>query len=98
MVKAIETLRQAIAQAEQEQPVAWLLEAYDIFNQRTLQRVVFTKPENMQFVKVTPYYNAQSTRKPLTDEQIDLLDLPKSGTATMRDLVRLIEKAHKIGG
>ena len=35
-------------------------------------------------------------RKPLTDEEIDALELPPSGTATVRDLVRLIEAAHGI--
>ena len=37
-------------------------------------------------------------RKPLTDEEINALELPPSGTATVRDLVRLIERAHGIGG
>ncbi len=37
-------------------------------------------------------------RKPLTDEEIDALPLPPSGTATVRDMVRLIERAHGIGG
>ena len=37
-------------------------------------------------------------RKPLTDEGINALELPPSGTATVRDLVRLIERAHGIGG
>ncbi len=37
-------------------------------------------------------------RKPLTDEEIDALPLPPSGTATVRDIVRLIERAHGIGG
>lgn len=36
--------------------------------------------------------------KPLTDEQIDALELPLSGTGTVRDLVRVIERAHGIGG
>lgn len=37
-------------------------------------------------------------RQPLTDEQIDALLLPESGTGTIRDLVRIIEAAHGIGG
>ena len=37
-------------------------------------------------------------RQPLSDEQIDALELPESGTGTIRDLVRVIEKAHNIGG
>lgn len=35
--------------------------------------------------------------KPLTDEQINLLDLPEREKATVRDLVRIIEKAHGFG-
>ena len=39
-----------------------------------------------------------AAREPLTDEQIDALPLPPSGTATVRDLVRIIEAAHGIKG
>lgn len=35
-------------------------------------------------------------RDPLTDQQIDNLILPTSGTATIRDMVRVIEAAHGI--
>jgi len=35
--------------------------------------------------------NYPPQRKPLTDEEINALELPPSGTATVRDLVRLIE-------
>jgi len=41
---------------------------------------------------------AEPESKPLTDEEIDALPLPPSGTATVRDIVRLIERAHGIGG
>jgi hypothetical protein len=40
----------------------------------------------------------KAQRQPLTDEQIDALELPESGTGTIRDLVRVVEKAHGIGG
>ena len=40
---------------------------------------------------------APPQRQPLTDEEIDSLELPPSGTATVRDIVRLIERAHGIG-
>jgi hypothetical protein len=42
-------------------------------------------------------YEQPPKRKPLTEEEIEALDLPTSGTATVRDLVRLIERAHDIG-
>lgn len=37
-------------------------------------------------------------QQPLTDDQIDALQLPESGKGTIRDLVRIIEAAHGIGG
>ena len=43
----------------------------------------------------TVLYSAPPARKPLTDEQIDALELPPNG-CTMRELVRAIERAHKI--
>jgi len=47
---------------------------------------------------LVPLYTEAQQRKPLTDEEIDALPLPPSGTATVRDIVRLIERAHGIGG
>ena len=43
----------------------------------------------------TVLYAAPPARKPLTDEEIDNLELPPNG-CTMRELVRAIERAHKI--
>jgi hypothetical protein len=40
-----------------------------------------------------PLYAAPQPRRRLTDEEIDALELPPSGTATVRDLVRIIEAA-----
>lgn len=45
-----------------------------------------------------PHNAPAVVRQPLTDEQIDALLLPESGTGTIRDLVRIIEAAHGIGG
>jgi hypothetical protein len=47
--------------------------------------------EFAQDCDVFPLYTAPPQRKPLTDEEINALELPPSGTATVRDLVRLIE-------
>jgi hypothetical protein len=82
--KAMEAQR--LAQPEQE-PVAWL---YEAGNDRTLH---WYKPP----LYGTPLYTSPPQRKPLTDEEIDALPLPPSGTATVRDLVRIIEAAHGIG-
>ena len=43
-----------------------------------------------------PLYTSPPKREPLTDEQIDALPFPPSGTATLRDFVRIIEAAHGI--
>jgi hypothetical protein len=40
----------------------------------------------------------KAQRQPLTDKQIDALELPESGTGTIRDLIRVIEAAHGIEG
>ena len=42
------------------------------------------------------WLNGFHSRKPLTDEEIDNLELPPNG-CTMRELVRAIERAHGIG-
>jgi hypothetical protein len=44
------------------------------------------------------YTHPAPAGQPLTDEQIDALQLPESGKGTIRDLVRIIEAAHGIGG
>lgn len=38
----------------------------------------------------------ESARKPLTDDEINNLELPPNG-CTMRELVRVVERAHGIG-
>ena len=55
---------------------------------------------SMDSVRVKDWVCISTTaeRKPLTDEQIDDLKLPESGKGTIRDLVRIIEAAHGIGG
>ena len=45
--------------------------------------------------EVRPLYATPPARKPLTDEQINELELPPDG-CTMRELVRIIEQAHGI--
>jgi hypothetical protein len=45
-----------------------------------------------------PLYAHPPQRQPLTDEEINALELPGDGTGTVRDFVRAIEAAHGIGG
>ena len=86
---AVAALRAALAQQAEpvQEPVAWL---YEEGADSTLH---WNKPP----LYGTPLYSAPPQRKPLTDEEINALELPPSGTATVRDLVRLIERAHGIG-
>lgn len=52
---------------------------------------------NLEPIPMYTHAGPAVVRKPLTDEQIDALQLPESGTGTVRDLVKIIEAAHGIG-
>lgn len=94
------------------EPVAWLLEAFNIDEHKTLKRVVFDKPIVSPGVKVTPYYTHQPERQPLTDEQVIQMALDAGfernslgWTFTygrldyqLTKFARAIEKAHGIRG
>jgi hypothetical protein len=69
-------LREAIAKAEKQEPVAFRWKGD-----------LFTNP--------VPLYEHPCQWVGLTDEDIDNLELPPSGTATVRDFVRLIEAKLK---
>lgn len=88
-----------INEMETVEPVAWLIEAYDIYEKCTLQRLVFDKPKNMQGVKITAYYTAPPKREPLTDEEIQRLAktvMPVSGAYGLCELATLdAEKSVK---
>jgi hypothetical protein len=89
---AITALRTALSEPEQE-PVAWLQRRFvDNFPAPGYETCEATD------YGAIPVYTHPPQRKPLTDEEIDALPLPPSGTATVRDIVRLIERAHGIGG
>jgi hypothetical protein len=78
----------ALAEREQE-PVAWMDREGDLYKMPEIKN--WAPPHTM-------LYTSPPQRKPLTDEEINALELPPSGTATVRDLVRLIESAHGIKG
>jgi len=71
---------------DQSEPVAWRyngnLHEFD--------------PSDWATGPVTPLYTSPPKREPLTDDEIDALPFPPSGTATLRDFVRIIEAAHGI--
>ena len=71
---------------------------HEFIDQRHYNRTVASGGWPIRALYTTPQpTQAQAGAVPLTDEQIDALDLPPSGTATVRDLVRIIEAAHGIG-
>lgn len=85
------------------EPVAWLIESYDIYAKRTLQRLVFDNPKNMQGVKITAYYTAPPKREPLTDAEIgsvaaDIWGSMLIAPQSYQQFARAIERAHGIGG
>ena len=81
-------------ESRQVEPVAWLIESYDIYAKRTLQRLVFDNPKNMQGVKITAYYTAPPKREPLTDWEIEVwAQKPISRIA----LCRAIERRMALG-
>ena len=80
-IAAEKAIKEALAQPEQE-PVAWWDAKLGVFDEK-------------QFDQLQPLYTSPPQRQPLTDAEIDEIELPPSGTATVRDMVRLIEAALK---
>lgn len=84
------------------EPVAWRVRRLDspnywiIFLHKPVDALMDPKREVQPLYTAPQPTQAQAGAVPLTDEQIDALDLPPSGTATVRDLVRIIESAHGI--
>ena len=80
-------------------PVAWIFTWYEIAKDRLVRRIIDCEERpNIPGYDLIPLYTHPPQREPLTDEEIDAIELPPSGTATVRDLVRVIERAHGIGG
>ena len=76
-----------LAEPEQE-PVAWLSQGGDVSRSKK-------HFDEMGFVDSIPLYTSPAGFTPLTDEEIDNLELPPNG-CTMRELVRAVERAHGI--
>jgi hypothetical protein len=95
--KVAVALRAAIEQAEE--PVAWYVR-FDTGRVKLLSAPVSSFRRAMwesagKSFTVTPLYTAPRQWVGLTDEEIDSIDLPPSGTATVRDFIRLIEAKLK---
>jgi len=85
----------------EQEPVAWMYHGI-LHNGTPHDRPsLIWRPEYMDAMsakmgaKTTPLYTAPPTQKSLTDEEIDNLELPPNG-CTMRELVRVVERAHGI--
>lgn len=82
--------------AEHGEPVAWMCSNNELMHMG-YQRFAATPGGDWNIpVYAAPTLAKPAERQPLTDDEIDALELPPSGTATVRDLVRLIEAAHGI--
>ncbi|MEY3746374.1 MAG: hypothetical protein RIQ76_910 [Pseudomonadota bacterium] len=79
-------------QTEQE-PVAWMYERVNEIGE-TVKRVVCNFYEDVNLI---PLYTAPQKREPLSDEAVSELLMGGFSTHLM-DLVRMVEKAHGIGG
>ena len=89
-MNAITSIKQALEQPEPEpEPVACIGTNGELM-WLNKPKVIYSKPQ--------PLYTSPPKRKPLTDDEIDALPFPPSGTATLRDFVRIIEVAHGIKG
>lgn len=87
----IAALEKLLAQPDQK-PVAWVTGWHD-------GHCVIRAANPSAILPIgIALYTAPPRRKwvGLTEEEIDALPLPPSGTATVRDLVRIIEAAHGI--
>lgn len=80
-----------------QRPVAWMCTETKIFYENDTSAV----DKYHGFKPTVPLYTHPApavVRQPLTDDEINNLQLPESGTGTIRDLVRVVELAHGIGG
>ena len=94
--EAITALRQAIEQAEKQEPVAWqgVHDTTDLYWRKPVQgdvRPLYTTPPAAQ-------------RQPLTDDEIDDIwnrycdEMGEASINDAYDIARAIERAHGIGG
>lgn len=96
---------EALAQYEQAkdaEPVAWriLIGDSDLWGYADSEwdADFYGRQSGLRYVKQALYAAPVAQAKPLTDEQIDALDLAGRGVMSVRDMVRLVERAHGIGG
>jgi hypothetical protein len=102
-IKAITALRAALAEPVEE-PVAWHYTNNGGGNvmhwgpSARLDADIQAAKDYPRVHKVTPLYLAPPQRKPLTDEEIQELSQQHKFYSRMEKFVRIIERAHGIGG
>ena len=102
--KAITSLRQAIAEAEKQEPVAWIEHEWSGSGLRHLhfERREQTLRDEVVNPIWTPLYTHPQPKQPLTDEQIDDIwnrycdEMGEASINDAHDIARAIEAAHGI--
>ena len=97
--KEITSLRQAIAEAEKQEPVAWRFKTGTFWNREPHWRYVLSLEGTEGLQGLEPLYtHPQPKREPLTDEQIEKAITDKYGGVLISnmDICRAIEAAHGI--
>jgi hypothetical protein len=97
-------LEELLAQPEQteQEPVAWMYDhqievGYDKYTGVNFVETCARNLESNNCINIRPLYLAPPKREPLSDEEIVKLWANKS-PANEFECVRLVEKAHGIGG
>jgi hypothetical protein len=95
--EAITALRQAIAEAEKQKPVAWM-----VWGENNVPALTRTKPADRYVFDAL--YTSPPKREPLTDEQIKQIELNlrqynirDTYDLSLNEFARAIEQAHGIG-
>jgi hypothetical protein len=88
-IEAVETLRQAIAEAEKQEPVAWI---YPDDLERFKTSETFAPAFSLEMVSPTqgqtvPLYTSPPQRQPLSDEQIEYLIFQSGGYKSTQNLM-----------
>jgi hypothetical protein len=95
-------IEELLAQPESNEPVAWMYDhqievGYDKYTGVNFVETCARNLESDNCINIRPLYLAPPKREPLSDEEIVKLWANKS-PANEFECVRLVEKAHGIGG
>ena len=95
-VRAVRAIIAEASEQTEQEPVAWMWDEMFCEDWTTVSSVI--KPSRSKYVDdVRPLYTSPPTREPLSDGEITDLWANKS-PANEFECVRLVEKAHGIGG